>query len=278
MNSNIRKLFDLSGRTAVITGGGGLLGESHAEGLAEFGCNTVLLDINSESGRLVSERIKKKYKTESLFFNCDITNKDQVEEVKNTLLKKYQSIEILINNAALDPKITFARSDISLSRLEYFPLDQWAKELSVGLTGAFLCTQVFGVQMVQQHKGVIINISSDLGIIAPDQRLYKKEDLPSDEQPVKPITYSVIKHGLIGLTKYIATYWADKGVRANSLCPGGVYNNQPEEFVRKISSLIPLGRMAHKDEYKAAIVYLASDASSYMNGATIVIDGGRTIW
>ena len=141
-----------------------------------------------------------------------------------------------------------------------------------------LCSKVFGYEMSKNGYGVILNISSDLGIIAPDQRIYKKEGLPENEQPVKPVTYSVIKHGLIGLTKYLAIYWADKGVRCNVLCPGGIYNNQPDEFVKKISHLIPLGRMAHEDEYKATVVFLVSDASSYMTGENLVIDGGRTCW
>ena len=141
-----------------------------------------------------------------------------------------------------------------------------------------LCSKVFGYEMSKNGYGVILNISSDLGIIAPDQRLYLKDGVAENEQPVKPVTYSVIKHGLIGLTKYLATYWADKGVRCNALCPGGIYNNQPDEFVKTISNLIPLGRMAHKDEYKAAVIFLVSDASSYMTGVNLAIDGGRTCW
>jgi NAD(P)-dependent dehydrogenase (short-subunit alcohol dehydrogenase family) len=141
-----------------------------------------------------------------------------------------------------------------------------------------LCSKIFGYEMSKKSKGVILNISSDLGLIAPDQRLYKKDGIPEKEQPVKPVTYSVIKYGLIGLTKYIATYWADKGVRCNALCPGSIYNNQPDDFVNKISKLIPMGRMANLDEYKAAVVFMVNDASSYMNGSVISIDGGRTCW
>jgi NAD(P)-dependent dehydrogenase (short-subunit alcohol dehydrogenase family) len=132
--------------------------------------------------------------------------------------------------------------------------------------------------MARAGRGVILNIASDLGLIAPDQRIYRQPDLPDDRQPVKPVSYSVVKHGLIGLTRYLATYWADRGVRANTLSPGGVYNGQASAFVEKLTNLIPLGRMARMDEYRAAVVFLVSDASSYMTGANLSIDGGRTVW
>lgn len=271
------EMMKLSGKTVIITGGAGLLGEMHAEAIAEAGGIPVIIDINESKINVVTKEIKDKYNIECLGFNSDITNAEDLEKCKSEILSKYGSIDILINNAALDPKVTKDQSGKSLNRLEDFDLVQWNLELTVGLTGAFLCTQVFGAEMAKNKSGVIINVSSDLGIIAPDQRLYRKENAPESEQPVKPVTYSVIKHGLIGLTKYITTYWAKDGVRANTLCPAGVYNNQPQEFVDKISDLIPMGRMANKVEYKAAILFLASDASSYMNGQTLIIDGGRSI-
>lgn len=141
----------------------------------------------------------------------------------------------------------------------------------VGLTGAFLCSQVFGTAMAQRDTGVILNIASDLSVMAPDQRLYRREGLPEEQQPVKPVTYSVIKTALVGLTRYLATYWADRGVRVNALSPGGVYNGQGDEFVTRLTNLIPMGRMADRDEYRGVVQFLCSDASRYLTGQNIVI-------
>jgi len=274
---SVKQSFDLTGKVAVISGGAGLLGEKHAEAISEFGGIPVLLDIDKKTGNEKAQIISKEYQVDCTFKLCDITNESQISSVRDSLISKFGQIDILINNAAIDPKIK-ENPEINFSRLENFPIDQWNLEMAVGLTGAMVCSKVFGYEMAKKGKGVILNISSDLGIIAPDQRIYKKEGLPEQDQPVKPVTYSVIKHGLIGLTKYLATYWTDKGVRCNALCPGGIYNNQPDEFVKKISNLIPLGRMAHEDEYKASVVFMVSDASKYMNGAIIPMDGGRSIW
>ena len=274
---SVKQSFDLTGKVAVITGGAGLLGEKHAEAIAEFGGIPILLDIDEKAGTKKASRISNEYQVDCEFMLCDITDESQILSVRDTLLSRFGHIDILINNAAIDPKIK-DDSEINLSRLENFSIDQWNLELSVGLTGSMLCSKIFGYEMSKAGEGVILNISSDLGIIAPDQRIYKKDGLPENEQPVKPVTYSVIKHGLIGLTKYLATYWADKGVRCNALCPGGIYNNQPDEFVKKISNLIPLGRMADEDEYKASVVFMVSEASAYMNGSVVSMDGGRSCW
>ena len=273
---SVKQSFDLTEKVAIITGGAGLLGEKHAEAIAEFGGIPILLDIDKKSGIEKAKRISNEFQVDCEFIFCDITDESQIISVRDSLLSKFGRIDILINNAAIDPKVE-AKSEINLSRLENFSTDQWNLELAVGLTGAMLCSKVFGHEISKNGKGVILNISSDLGIIAPDQRIYKKDEVAENEQPVKPVTYSVIKHGLIGLTKYLATYWPGK-VRCNALCPGGIYTNQSKEFVNKLSNLIPMGKMADINEYKAAIVFLVSDASSYMNGAVIPIDGGRSCW
>jgi NAD(P)-dependent dehydrogenase (short-subunit alcohol dehydrogenase family) len=209
----------------------------------------------------------------------DVSNPQKVRATADELWEDDLCVDILVNNAAIDPKLKGEQSVLETSRLENFPLDQWDLQLAVGLTGAFLCSQVFGSAMAKDGKGgVILHIASALSVFAPDQRLYFKEGLPDDMHPVKPVTYSVIKAGLIGLTCYLATYWADKGVRCNALSPGGIFNGQGDEFVKLLSELIPLGRMASKDEYRAAAQFLCSDASSYMNGQNVVMDVGRCVW
>ena len=215
----------------------------------------ILLDVNSQSLEEAKQIIEKAYGCEVLTYLCNITVKGQVQEALTDILKHYNHIDVLINNAAINPKLE-AESQ-RFSRVENFKLSQWAMELNVGLTGAFLCAQVFGSFMAKQGKGVIINIASDLGLIAPNQSLYKIEGIENDLQPVKPVTYSVIKHGLIGLTRYIATYWADKGIRCNALAPGGVYTGQDEIFIKRIREIIPMGRMAKIDEYKSSIVFFS---------------------
>jgi NAD(P)-dependent dehydrogenase (short-subunit alcohol dehydrogenase family) len=208
----------------------------------------------------------------------DVTKVESIAAAAGALASANRRIDVLVNNAAIDPKVV-ADAMVETSRLENFPLDQWNLQIAVGLTGAFLCSQTFGSAMARDGKGgVILNIASDLSVFAPDQRLYRRAGIPEERQPVKPITYSVIKAGLVGMTRYLSTYWADRGVRANALSPGGVYNGQNDEFVQKLGALIPLGRMAARDEYRSAIQFLCSDASSYMNGQNIVIDGGRSAW
>lgn len=276
----ILKNFDLTGKTALITGSAGLLGVEHAAALLQCGARVVLTDINDDS--LVCTR--------STLMNCfdagkiitkymDVSDRDNIIEVSSSLRSSGVRVDILVNNAAIDPKVGGDDVILETSRLEHFSIDQWNLQIAVGLTGAFLCSQVFGSGMAKDSLGgVILNISSDLSVFSPDQRIYRMQDIPDEMQPAKPVTYSVIKAGLIGLTRYLATYWADKGVRCNALSPGGVFNDQNPEFVKRLSSLIPLGRMASRDEYQSAIQFLCSDASKYMNGQNIVMDGGRSVW
>lgn len=272
------ELFDLTRRVAVITGGGGLLGFQHAAAIMDLGGTVVLLDINESALDENAAKLQSEFGATILKLTCDITNIDSVTNARNEVLKKFQRIDILINNAARNPKVEEGREQ-SFLRLENFPSDQWRLDLDVGLGGAFNCCKVFGAQMAGSGRGgVILNIASDLGVIAPDQRLYSVADRPPHLQPVKPVTYSVVKHGIIGLTKYLATYWCEQRVRCNALSPGGVYAGQGDTFVRNLARLIPMGRMAKPDEYRGAVAFLCSDASSYMNGANLIIDGGRSVW
>jgi NAD(P)-dependent dehydrogenase (short-subunit alcohol dehydrogenase family) len=265
--------FDLAGRVAVITGGTGLLGLRHASVIAGAGGIPVLADVRT----LGESEVAKRFGAEARSVHTDITDRGALATLRDDLLARFGRIDILVNNAANNPKVENP-ADLTESRLEHFPLQQWEADLRVGLTGAFLCSQVFGAEMARRGRGVIINIASDLAVIAPDQRLYRKEGVPEDQQPAKPVSYSVAKTGLIGLTRYLATYWAAQGVRVNALSPGGVFNNQDADFVQRVSALVPLGRMARVDEYEGALLFLCSDASSYMTGTNLVIDGGRSCW
>lgn len=272
--------FDLTSKTALITGAAGLLGVEHAAALLESGANVVLTDVAETALNIARKKLAQDFdQAKILTYVMDVSELEKIRSVAESLSSANIRIDILVNNAAIDPKVKGDQGILEISRLENFSLEQWNLQVAVGLTGAFLCSQVFGTAMAKDGKGgLILNIASDLSVFSPDQRLYRKDGLTDDLQPVKPVTYSVIKAGLVGLTRYLATYWSDKGVRSNALSPGGVFNGQGDEFVQRLSSLIPLGRMAQRDEYRAAVQFLCSDASRYMNGQNIVMDGGRSTW
>jgi NAD(P)-dependent dehydrogenase (short-subunit alcohol dehydrogenase family) len=271
--------FDLRGKWALVTGGAGLLGKEHAMALLQSGANVVLWDINNNKLSKTADELTKEFTSGTILAGVvDITDEKAVSNAHQKLESQGISVSILINNAAINPKYTFSNSNPSLSRVESLTLDDWNHQISVGLTGAFICSKSFGAKMAANKYGIILNIASDLSVISPDQRLYQIKGVVLKSQPAKPLTYSVIKSGLVGMTKYLATYWSADGVRVNALSPGGIYEEHDKEFVTKISKLIPLGRMARSDEYRSAIQFLCSEASSYMTGQNIIIDGGRSIW
>jgi NAD(P)-dependent dehydrogenase (short-subunit alcohol dehydrogenase family) len=268
-------LFDLTGRVAIVTGGAGLLGYHHGAILASAGANVVLLDLPAAHPQERANQLAEGSGSESIGVACDVTSEPSIEKARDLIVERFGRVDILINNAANNPKVEDAKEQ-AWSRLENFPLEVWEADIRVGLTGAFLCSRVFGTEMKKRMSGVIVNVASDLAVIAPDQRLYRVEGLAEDAQPVKPVTYSVVKTGLLGFTRYLATYWSASNIRVNAISPGGVFNDQPEVFLSRIKQLIPMGRMANRDEYQGAILFLCSDASSYMTGTNLVIDGGRS--
>ena len=274
----LENIFRLDNKIIVITGATGLLGRKHAEAIACYGGTPVLLDLSQQAVDDLANELNNKFNVRSIGFCVDITDEQAIKSNTELIIEKFGKIDGLVNNAANNPKVEDSEK-INFSRLENFPLNVWNDDISVGLTGAFLCAKHYGFAISKNSNGgSIVNISSDLGLIAPDQRLYAKNGIDHDKQNVKPITYSVVKTGLIGLTRYLATYWADKGVRCNVICPGGVENGQPVEFLKEINKRIPVGRMARVDEYQSTLLWMLSDSSSYLNGAIVPVDGGRTVW
>lgn len=266
------ELFSLEGKVAIVTGALGLLGKEHCKALLEFGAIVIATDLD-ESG---INKFTNSLGNNAFGYAMDITNPNSISKVCDTVYEQFDSIDVLVNNAAINDMVEDPKSSLELSKFENYPLELWEKSLKVNLTGTFLCCQIFGKKMVQQGKGSIINIASTYGIVSPDQSLYIDEE--GNQIFYKPAAYPVSKAGVIMLTKYLASYWGNKGLRVNSISPGGVENGQNQFFVKKYSNKTPLKRMADKSDYKGALIYLASDSSSYTNGANIVVDGGWTIW
>jgi len=274
--NNKNNIFDLNKKLVVITGAAGLLGRNHAIAVAKYNGIPVLLDINKDGLEDLSRHLRDNFSCNPLCYTVDITDEEALIDCCLDIYNKHKEIDGLVLNAANNPKVEELKGK-NFSRLENFPLEDWLQDIKVGLTGSFLCAKHFGKLISNNSKGgSIVVISSDLGLIAPDQSLYKKEGLKEELQNVKPISYSVVKTGVIGLTRYLSTYWAHKNVRCNAICPGGVENGQSQEFLREISTRIPLGRMASQDEYQGVLVWMLSEASSYLNGAIIPVDGGRS--
>jgi len=269
---NVYELFNLEGRTAIVTGALGLIGKQHCIALAEAGANVVVSDINEEK----CIAFAKELNTDSIGLAFDICNKQQVENSKIKILDKFNHIDVLVNNAAINDMVENPVSLLEESKFENYPLDLFRKVIDVNVTGMFICSQVFGTEMAKRQKGSIINIASTYGIVAPDQSLYLKPD--GSRLFYKSPAYPTAKGAVISFTRFLAAYWGSQNVRVNALSPGGVENNQADFFIDNYSKRTPLNRMAQPDDYKGALLFLASDASSYMTGANLVVDGGWTIW
>ena len=264
---NMRKVFDFSNRVIVITGAAGLLGSEYADGFCQAGGNVVLADKNFEKCKKLAAKLEKKYGVKSLPIKLDVTNPNSIKKMVAHITKKFSKIDVLVNNA-IYPEI----GKIKKTKFEDFPLDIWKKGIDVNLTGMFLCSQQIGKIMKKQKNGVIINISSIYGIKGPDQRIYGKTKI------IKSALYATTKGAVINFTKYLASYWNRTGIRVNTLSLGGVEENQDRNFKKKYSDKTMIGRMAKKDEYVGALLFLSSDASSYMTGSNLVIDGGWSAW
>jgi 2-deoxy-D-gluconate 3-dehydrogenase len=273
----IQEKFDLSGRVAIVTGGVGLLGAEFCRTLAEAGAAVAVVDLNASASQAVADSLSKDgYK--ALALPTDITRPDSVKATVESVLSAFGRLDVLVNSAALDPKFDpeAVNKGITPGAFEDYPLDLWNSALDVNLTGMFLMTQACVKPMLEQgKKGSVINICSTYGLNGPDQRIYIKD---GQRVAFKPIYYTVTKAGVLGFTKYLAAYYAETEIRVNALTPGGVFNNHEEYFVKNYSAKTILGRMAKKDEMNGGLLFLASDASSYMTGNNLVVDGGWTAW
>jgi len=273
----IQEKFDISGRVAIVTGGVGLLGTEFCKTLAEAGAAVAVVDLNASAAQAVADTLTKSgYKAQA--FAVDITQSDSVNTMVENVLSTFGRIDILVNSAALDPKFDpdAVKKGITPGAFEDYPLEQWNAALNVNLTGMFLITQACVKPMLAQgKKGSIINICSTYGLNGPDQRIYIKD---GERVAFKPVYYTVTKAGVMGFTKYLAAYYAGTDIRVNALTPGGVFNNHEDYFVKNYSAKTIIGRMAKKDEMNGALLFLASDASSYMTGNNVVVDGGWTAW
>jgi NAD(P)-dependent dehydrogenase (short-subunit alcohol dehydrogenase family) len=272
--TGIMEKFNLTGRVAVVTGGAGLLGSEFCRTLAEAGALVLVADLNGAAAVQTAEAIKQQ-NLKAQPVQVDVTDPASVSKLVEAADYAGGRLDILVNSAALDPKFDPQHSGAHANSFEDYPLEAWNQSLSVNLTGLFLCCQAAARPMLAQGKGVIINICSTYGLVGPDQRIYLKPDQPVQ---YKPVYYSVTKAGVLGMTHYLATYYVGKNIRVNALTPGGVYNNHDEVFLKAYSARTVMGRMAQRDEMNGALLFLASDASSYMTGSNLVVDGGWTAW
>jgi NAD(P)-dependent dehydrogenase (short-subunit alcohol dehydrogenase family) len=268
-------LFSLHGRVAVVTGALGLLGRHHCQALANAGASVVVADLDGAASERYARDLDRETGGPAMGIALDICDRESVTRARDTILEHFHRLDVLVNNAAVNEKVEDGKGSETL-RFEHYPLELWQRSLDVNVTGTFLCCQVLGSEMARRGGGSIVNVASTYGLVAPDQRLYKKDDGSQDFY--KSAAYPTTKGAVLALTRFVAAYWGEAGVRANALCPGGVENGQDAGFVARYADRTPLRRMAAPTDYAGALVFLASEASAYMTGAALVVDGGWTAW
>lgn len=267
---------DLAGQVSILTGGAGLLGREYAAALAGAGVHVVVADIDGDGARRVAAGVSQRTGVRALGLHVDVADKAAVHAMVAETLSTFGRLDSLVNNAALDPKFDPEHGHTHVNAFEDYPLDLWNRSLAVNLTGMFLCAQAVAPAMLSRGAGAIVNVSSIYGLVGPDQRLY--ETGADGPRVYKPVDYTVTKSAVLGLTKYLATYWAGKNIRVNTLTLGGVFNDHDEGFTARYTARVPLGRMAAQDEYCGSLLFLLSSSSSYMTGSNLVADGGWTAW
>jgi NAD(P)-dependent dehydrogenase (short-subunit alcohol dehydrogenase family) len=271
-NHGNNNIFSLNGKVVIVTGAIGLLGKQFCQALSNAGANVVVSDLDEKNCKIFACTLK----SNAIGVFTDVTDADSIRNLRDEVLRKFEKIDILVNNAAINDMFENPNLALEQSKFENYPLEKWKRSLDVNLTGVFLCSQIIGSEMLKVGYGNIINIASTYSVVAPDQSLYLKPD--KTQAFYKPPAYSVSKSAVISFTKFLAAYWGKCGIRVNALSPGGVENSQNEFFIENYSARTPLGRMAKPSDYNGAIIFLASDLSSYMTGANLIIDGGWTIW
>lgn len=271
-NTNFPDLFSLKDKVAIVTGALGLIGKYHCKALANAGATVVAGDIDKKA----TEEFAHELGHDSIGGLLDITDEVNVVNTRNHIMKKYGRIDILVNNAAINDMIENPQAALEESKFENCSAAMFEKSLRVNITGSVICSKVFGSEMVKAGKGSIVNIASTYGMVGPDQSIYKDEN--GNQMFYKSASYPVSKGAIINFTRFLAAYWGSKGVRVNTLSPGGVENSQDEYFIKNYSARTPLGKMAAPSDYMGALIFLASDASAYMTGSNLVVDGGWTCW